>query len=490
MIRRSMLGMAALLAASCAPPSPPAPAPAAPPPAVEAREPFPTTPPPVGPAPALTLPSPTRRSLGNGLEVVYVRHGTLPVVHATLITPGAITADPVELPGLAAFVAEMLDEGASGRSALELSSALDALGATLSAGAGWDAAYVDLHVLRDRLPQALQLMADVAARPDFPEREVQRVRSERITNLARAGDEPAAIASNAFNLLVYGPRHPYGRLPGVETTRRIDRAALRDFHQRFYRPGRSILVLVGDVDAQALHPVVERAFAGWSGTAAAVPAVPDAPQPARTTLYLVDKPGAAQSEVRIGHPGVARGHPDYFPLIVLNTVLGGSFTSRLNTNLREVHGYSYGAGSSFTLRRGAGPFMARSAVFTAKTDSAVFQFFRELRRIRDEAVSPEELARAKSYVALGLPRRFETTEDVASQLAELETHGLSIDFYNDYVPRVMSVTAADVQRVAREYLHPDRSVAVIVGDLQTIEPGLRILNLGPVEIRESKEFVR
>ena len=226
-----------------------------------------------------------------------------------------------------------------------------------------------------------------------------------------------------------------------------------------------------------------------AGGRAARPALPALAAPERTTVYLVDKPGSAQSEIRVGHPGVARDNPDFFPLVVLNTILGGSFTSRLNSNLREEHGYSYGAGSAFTMRRGAGAFLASSAVFTAKTDSAVLEFFRELNRIRDEAVPAAELERARRYVALGLPRRFETSEDVASQLAELETAGVPLDFYNSYVPRVLAVSAADVQRVAREYLHPDHAVVVVVGDAGRIAPGLRALGIGPLELRETKEFV-
>lgn len=468
----------------------PAPVEAPSPVAVDAPAAFPTTPPRPGPAPSLTLPAPVRRSLPNGLEILYVRHGALPVVHATLVTRGGTSDEPAGLTGLAAFTADMLDEGAGGRTALELADALAQLGATLSTGAGWDAAQIDLHALRHRFPAALALMAEVAMRPDFPPAEVERLREEELTDLARARDEPRVIAGNAFASIVYGPGHPYGRIPSTESVRRIDRAALEDFHRGFYRPGASTLILVGDVDPEALHPVVEEAFGGWSGAAPAAPVAPAAPETGRTTIYLIDKEGAAQSEIRIGHPGVARDHPDYFPLVVLNTVLGGSFTSRLNTNLRETHGFAYGAGSSFAMRRGAGPFLAGSAVFTAKTDSAVVEFFRELRRIRDEPVPVDELERAKNFVALGLPRRFETTTGVASQLADLETYGLSIDFYNDYVQRIMAVGPADVQRVAREHLRPERAVVVVVGDVRSVEPGLRALDVGPLEIRETLEFVR
>jgi predicted Zn-dependent peptidase len=332
-------------------------------------------------------------------------------------------------------------------------------------------------------------MADVAYRPDFPEAEVQRIRDERLTELNRARDEARVIAGNAFTSLLYGSNHPYGRLATTESTRRIDRAALEAFHRSHYRPAGATLLLVGDVD-ESLHPVVEQAFGGWAGDAVPTVTLPDLPATAATRIYLVDRPGAAQSEIRIGHPAVARDNPDFFPLQVLNTLLGGSFTSRLNQNLRETHGYTYGAGSSFAMRRGAGPFTASSAVVTAKTDSSVIEFFNELNLIRDQAVPVDELERAKQYIALGLPQSFETSAQVASRMAELSLYGLPMDYYNSYVQRVMAVTAADVQRVANEYIRPDRAVIVIVGDRATIEAGLRALPVGELEIRELDEFVR
>ena len=333
--------LAVLLAAACAPASEPTPAPAP----VSAATPaahsdFPTTAPALGSAPTIQVPDPVRRTLPNGLTVLYVTQKELPVVSATLVTRGGTSDDPASRPGLASFTANMLDEGAGGKSALELANAMNLLGASLSTGAGWDAAQVDLYVLRKNLPQALGLMADVVVRPDFPAKEVARIRDERLTNLARAKDEPTAIAANAYQSLVYGASHPYGRFATAEATRGIDRAQLASFHRSFYRPALATLVLVGDVDVEAMHPMVERAFGGWQRGAGGAPApvATTVPTIGNTTIFLVDKPGAAQSEIRIGHPGVARDNPDYFPLLVLNTMLGGSFTSRLNTNLRETHG--------------------------------------------------------------------------------------------------------------------------------------------------------
>lgn len=480
------IALAALGLGACAPAPAPLPQPA-PAPAPAAA--FPTTPPALGPAPSLTLPAPVRRTLPNGLEVLYIRHGSVPMVQATLVTRGGITDDPARLPGLASFTAEMLDEGAGGRGALELAGELELLGANLSTGAGWDGAQINLGVLRSRLPEALRIMADVAFRPDFPEAEVRRIRDERLTELTRGRDEARVIAANAFSSVLYGSEHPYGRLTTTEGVRRIDRRTLVDFHRGHYRPTGATLLLVGDVD-DSLHPIVEQAFGGWTGQAPAARTLAQAALPGETRIYLIDRPGAAQSEIRIGHPGVARDNPDFFPLQVLNTLLGGSFTSRLMQNLRETHAYTYGAGSSFAMRRGAGPFMATSAVVTAKTDSAVIEFFREINRIRDESVPADELERAKQYIALGLPQSFETSAQVASRMAELRLYGLPMDYYNGYVQQVMAVTPADVQRVANQYLQPGRAHVVVVGDRSTIEEGLRALGMGQVEIRNVDEFVR
>jgi len=454
---------------------------------------FPTTPPALGPAPSVTPPAPVVRSLANGLKVMYVRMPELPVVSASLVIRGAgTTDDPAELPGLSSFTASMLDEGAAGRTSLQIADQLEMLGASLSTGAAWDAAQVNLYVLRKNFPDALRIFSDVVLRPDFPANEVQRLRDERVTNLVRGRDEPGVIAANAFQALVFGARHPYGRFATVEATRGLDRARVEAFHRAAYRPGNATLVLVGDVDPAAMQPQIERAFGSWRAMGAAPAATAGITEPRieKTTIFLVDKPGAAQSEIRIGHPGVARNTPDYYALQVLNTILGGSFTSRLNTNLRETHGWSYGAGSGFSMRAAAGPFSARSAVVTAKTDSAVVEFFKELNRIRTEPIPAAELDKAKRYLALGFPQGLETTQAVTAQLSELVTYGIEPAFLQSYVQRVMAVTPEDVRRVANQYVRPGQSVVVVVGDRSVIEAGLRAINVAPVEVRDINEFVK
>ncbi len=496
-MRRTALLLAAAALAGCTPPPQAAPTPGPRAPEGPARvdhnpDAFPTLPPATGPAAPVSPPSPVVRKLPNGLTVMYVRQPELPVVHATLVVRGAgSTDDPADLPGLASFTAGMLDEGAGGRSPLELADALDLLGASLNVGAGWDAATANLYVLRKNFPAALALLSDVVLRPDFPANELERVKNERLTALGRAKDEPTVIAGNAFAALVYGQQHPYGRFATSEATRRLDRAAVAAFHAGRYRPENATLVLVGDVDAQALHAEVERAFGGWRARGAAAELMAwTAPTLGVTTIYLIDKPGAAQSQIRIGHPGVPRSTDDYFALRVLNTILGGSFTSRLNTNLREVHGFTYGAGSSFAMRLSAGPFTAQSAVRTNATDSALVEFFNELRRIRSEPVSAEELEKAKRFVALGFPRTVETTSGVAGQLADLVTYGIDPAWLGSFTQGIMAVTAEDVSRVAREYVRPDQAVVVVVGDRSQVEDRIRALGLGTVEIREVAEFTR
>jgi len=462
-------------------------------PAAGAAQQFPTNPPPLAAPGAVRPPVPVQRTLANGMKVLYVRQPELPVVSAVMVVRNAgTTEDPAALPGLASFTASMLDEGAGGRSALQIADALDLLGASLGTFANYDAAQVSLYVLKKNFAPALGILADVVMRPDFPGNEVQRVRDERITSLTRAKDEPAAIAANAFQALVYGPQHPYGRFATIEAARTLDRDRVAAFHHAAYRPENSTLILVGDVDAAAMQPQIEQAFGGWraTGSAPAMEGSLAAPQIGATTIYLVDKPGAAQSEIRIGHPGVARNTPDYFALQVLNTMLGGAFSSRLNLNLRETHAWTYGARSGFSMRQGAGPFTAQAAVVTAKTDSSIVEFFRELNRIRTEPIPGDELEKAKRYVSLGFPQQFETTQAVAGRLGELVTYGIDPSFFASYQAGIMGVTAADVKRVAEQYVRPGNAVVVIVGDRSQIEAGLRAVNVAPVQVRDIADFVR
>ncbi len=442
----------------------------------------------VGPPPSVSLPEPEDYRLENGLRVILVERHDLPVVSLDLIFPGGASAHPAEQAGLAALTADMLDEGTTSRSALELADAVSLLGATLSTSAGYDASAVRLGVLRPRLGPALRLMADVVMRPAFAPEELARVKRDRATRILQSRDRPALLAANAFAEVLYGPHHPYG-VPLVGTTTSLaalDRDDVVRFHRAQYRPDGAVLVAAGDVDRPALDSLLADAFAGWSGRIEAGPEAPPPPAITGRTMYLVDRPGSAQSVIRLGRVAVDRAAPDYYVLQVLNTVLGGSFTSRLNMKLREEKGYTYGARSSFDMRRLPGPFVASAAVATAVTDSSVVEFLREIDRIAREPVPDDELAQGRSYLALRLPQRFETVDDLVARFAELALYGLPLDSYNGYVEGVAAVGADDVLAAARRYLDTARMAIVIAGDRAAIEAPLRALGVAPVVLLDGK----
>jgi predicted Zn-dependent peptidase len=416
----------------------------------------------------------------------------VPTVQLELAVRAGSAADPEGKFGLASLTADMLDEGAGDRTALQIADVIDFLGAELTTTAAVDAAFADLHVPIARLADALPVFADVIARPTFPDTELKRVREERLTSLIQARDDPEQLVRFAFPRIVYGPRHRYGtaQMGTAASLQGFSVADLKAFHAAGFRPSNATLVVTGDTDANTIVPLLEQTLGQWKETAvSAPPAVPNAPQLTGRHVYIIDKPGAAQSQVQIGWVGVARSTPDYFALRVLNTILGETFTSRLNANLREQHGYAYGAGSTFDMRQAAGPFYAAAGVQTEKTSEALKEFFNELTRIH-QPVGAEELAKAKSFLALQLPRIFETTRRVASAFSQIFVYNLAADYYETYGEHVAAVTAADVKRVADKYIQPDKFAIVIVGDRKVIEPGVRALNLGPVSIVTAEEVMK
>ena len=442
----------------------------------------------VGTPESLELPEIQDYTLDNGLRVVLVERTALPLVSLELQFRGGAAAHPTAKAGLAGLAADMLDEGTPTRTALEIADAVDLLGASMSSTAGYDASQIRLSVLRTRFPAALEILADVVMRPAFPEADLERVRRERLSRVIQRSDVPAALADDAFMEVLYGVDNPYGvPLLGTKgTLESITRDDVVAFHQARYAPGQATLVIAGDIDREDLDGYLAHAFAGWSGHGADPGPLPVAAARTERTIYLVDKPGAAQSEVRIGRVGVSRDTDTYYPASVMNTVLGGSFTSRLNAKLREEKGYTYGAGSFFDMRRAPGPFEASAAVATAVTDSAVVDFVRELDRMADETVPPEELGRARNYLALRLPQRFESVDDVVRRFSELVLHGIPLDFYAGYVEGVESVDAAAVRGAAETLLGTGRMAIVVAGDRSVIEAPLRALNLGSVVVSDGR----
>jgi len=449
-------------------------------------------PPMPGPPPRLDLPAIERRTLSNGLPVWLVESHEVPLVQVTLLVKAGAGDDPAGKFGVASLTAAMLDEGAGSRDALQLADAVEFLGAALTTAASFDASAVRLNVPLARITEALPLMADVVMRPTFPARELERLRQERLTALLQAKDDPAAVAPLAFARVVFGAGHRYGTgITGTETTLKgFTVQDLQAFHASMYRPDNSVLIVVGDVKADTVLPQLEAQFGTWkaAGAAPARKPVPQAGQLAAREITIVDIPGAAQSQIRIGGVGVPRSTPDYFPILVLNTVLGGSFTSRLNQNLREKNQYSYGASSRFDLRLSAGAFQAGAGVQTDKTAEALKEFFNELNGML-QPVPEEELARARNYIALGFPGEFETSGDLSAKLEEMAIYNLPDRYFEEYVDNVQKVTGASVQKAAATYIQPARFAVVVVGDRKVIEPGIRALDLGPVRTMTVDEAV-
>jgi predicted Zn-dependent peptidase len=448
-------------------------------------------PPALGAAPRLTVPPIQKRALANGLPVWIVEQHEVPLAQVNLVIHAGSGDDPADAFGLASFTAAMLDEGAGMRTALQIADEVEFLGAALSTTSSFDSSAVRLNVPVKQLRPALALMADVALRPTFPPMEVERLRQERLTALLQAKDDAASVAPLAFARTVFGAAHRYGTAASgsAATLKAMTAAQMKEFHAARYKPSNATLIVAGDMTAASLMPQLEAAFGAWPMAApVSRTAVPTARQLTAGQLTIVDMPSAEQSQIRIGWVGVPRSTADYFPLVVLNTVLGGSFTSRLNQNLREEHGYSYGASSRFDMRLSAGAFQAGAGVQTDKTADALREFFKELKGIR-EPITAEELAKAKNYVALSFPSEFETITDLTSHLEEMAVYKLPDTYFSQYIANVQAVTAAQVQKAAETYIQPDKFAIVVVGDRKAVETGVRALNLAPMKIQTVDEVL-
>ena len=442
-------------------------------------------PPVLGPPPKVALPPIVTRELPNGLKLMVVEQHELPLADFVLVIRGGGTLDPATKGGVANLTSSMLTEGTTSRNSLQIADQIAYLGIGLSAGSNWDASTVSLHTPTSQLDSALALFSDVVLHPSFPSEDFERARKNRLTNLVQLKDRPTAIADQAYASILYGSEHPYGHnLIGTEASvKGMTTADLQSFYKSKFIPNNSTLIIVGDVNASQIENKIKALFGGWQRGAQTQFTFGNTPKANATTVYLIDKPGAAQSSFRIGSIGVPRSTKDYFALKVMNTILGGSFTSRLNQNLRETHGYTYGARSRFDMRQSAGPFTASAEIVAAKTDSSLVEFMKELNAIRD-TVPTVELSKAKRYLQLGMPGDFETTQQIANQLVPVVLYGLPLNYYNDYVANIEAVTQADVQRVAKQYIDPASLAIVIVGDRKNIEAGLKAINAGPISIRD------
>jgi predicted Zn-dependent peptidase len=436
------------------------------------------------------FPAFTRARLDHGMELVLAHVPGRPLLQAQLIVRGdagggASSEDP-EHAGATVLAARALPEGTVVRDGIELIEAAERLGAELGADAGWDSAGAHVEVPRTRLAPALALLAEMVLTPGFPEREVLRLRDERLNDLKQAMADPRRRVERAFAEAVYAPGAAYARSLGgsTETVSLLDRDALVARHARSVRPDACTLIICGDLGGVDVDGAVTAAFGEWATAIPpdSEPLEPDTAHAGGRRIIVVDRPGAPQSEVRIGHVGLPRDIPDFHALTLMNTILGGLFNSRLNRLLREERGYTYGVHSGFDLRRAAGPFAVRCAVETDVTAPAVTDIMAELARIRSDAVEPEELATARDYLVGVFPLRFETSAQVAGALGGLVVYGLPDDELDRYRPAIAAVTRDAIHAAATAHVDPGRAVVAIVGDAERIAGPLTEIGLGEVEV--------
>ncbi len=454
--------------------------------AVNADEPWRNTQPTPGPAHALAIAEPQRFTLANGLTVLLSPRPGLPVVSANLVFRTGSDANPLDEPGLANFTAAMLDEGTKTRDALQLADDVAQVGASLNTGSSMDSTQVAVRSLKKNFAAALALMADVTLDPAFPEAEIARQRSERLARLVQQRENPGAAANAAMFAALYGPKNPYGftELGTEASNKAMTRDEMVAFWTQNFVPNNAALVVAGDITADELRPLAESTFGAWQRGEPATPAL-GAPATTSARLVLVDKPGAPQTQLRVATIGAPRSTPDYPSLQVMNMALGGLFSSRINMNLREEHGYTYGAGSAFVYRRAAGPFYVATGVRTDVTGPAVSEIFKEIARTTETPLSAEELARAKDSLVRSMPGAFETSRGVVANLSNIYVYDLGLDYFSRYPERMSAVTAEMAEAAAKKYLVPGRMLVVAVGDRAKIEPQLRRLNLGREELRDA-----
>jgi zinc protease len=429
-----------------------------------------------GPNPTFALPKIEKNKLSNGLEVWSVKQTELPIVSMNLVIKTGQTADPMGMNGLTSFTANQLNKGTKTRNAVEIANLGQIIGG-VGAGADWDSTTVGMSALTKNFDKALDLFSDVLLNPTFPADELEQARRSSLVQLLQRKDSPTALSSIAYNKVLYGENHPYGRTTDEKSLKAIKREDLVKFYETYYRPNNAVLVVTGDVDTKTLLPKLEKALSSWKSAEVPASNAPVAENNFRPGIYIVDKPNAAQSLIQIGQIGVARDNADFIPLQVMNSMLGGQFTSRINMNLREDKGYTYGARTGFSFRKGAGPFSASAEVQTFSTKESVVEFLKELNGIRGAIpVTQKELDYNKQSLIRSFPSRFETVGAVGGGLANLIPYGLDESYFNSYIQKVNSVTLEDVNRVANKYLQPDKMAIVIVGDKKSIEAKLKEMN--------------
>ena len=443
------------------------------------------TPPTPGKAATLRIPTWTKVQLANGALLIVSQKSDLPLVSFSVdFVGGAYNFERPEKLGAAGFTAQMLSEGTTSKTADQLSEAQQTLGTNINANVSGERGTIRFTSLRDKFEPALALVADMMLHPTFPAEALERIRARTLVTLTQAKDQPNTIASNVFSKVLYGDDHPYGRVTSEKTVKAITRDDVVAFHAAYYRPGRSIITVSGDVDPAAVRATIEKALASWpAGGERPSFSYPARPPAETTAIYIVDKPSAAQSVFALGEPGPPRDTPDYYALQVMNNLLGGLFQSRINHNIREVKGYSYGVNSSFSYGRGPGPFRAGGGIVTAKTDSALIEFMKELRGVQGGIpFTDDEITQGKESLIQSLPRQFSSVNGIGASVSGIYAQDLPESYYRDFAAKIGAVTREDLVQVAKKYIDLAHLNIVIVGDRATIEAPLRKTGIAPVRL--------
>jgi zinc protease len=411
----------------------------------------------------------------------------LPIVTVTVLIDAGAVGDAPGRAGLAQLTAKLLLEGTTSTGGAALSDRFERFGASVEAHADWDGALLTMTTLSDKLRPAFLLLGEVLREPSFSQREVERLKEERLAELLQLRAEPRGLADECFSRFLYEPTSRYARPDGGDeaSVAAITRDDVLQFHRSRYAPPGITLIASGDLTFELVESLAVEAFGDWSGSAPSIVTSTDAPARRGRAVHLVAKADAPQSELRLGHVGLTRTHPDYFPAVIMNAVLGGLFSSRINLNLREVHGYTYGAHSYFDWRRQAGPWVVSTAVQSDVTDAAAREVLIEIERLRAERISADELSLATSYLDGVFPIRYETSSAIAAALAALVLYGLPDDWYDRYRERVRAVSIDHVLDAAQRHLHPEALQMVVVGNASAIRDRMEAMAFGPVTVYDA-----
>jgi zinc protease len=449
-----------------------------------------STPPGPGPLRPFQFPPIDRFVLGNGLSVLCSRTDSLPVTTFSLLLPaGGLREDPARA-GLATLTGSLLESGTEDLSAAQIAEKLESLGTSLHVGTSWEVSHIDFTSLSDHAREAAELAASVVRGASFPDDEVERIRQEQLAGILQRRADPRGLANEMASRFIFSPESPFSRpLSGTPSTvQNLHREDVHAFHSNTFTPRSAALIVAGSLTTAEVREAAEAAFGDWTGTMPPAGQANAQPRADDRQVVIVSRPGAVQAEIRVGHIGPRRSTADYFAVLVMNTILGGSFSSRLNMNLRERNGFTYGASSAFLMRRQSGAFLISTAVQTEVTGAAVREILGEMEGIRSGTVSSGELSDARQYVAGTFPLRLQTTDGVASRLADLFIYDLPDSYLDEFAERVLAVSEEDVREVAQRHLMPDRLALVIVGDADGIRPQLEELGLRDVHVLDPSEL--